>query len=215
MDFKSIADRCKAARRSVEQAKGELKQIKEAISKASENIDIHELDLKHTQKAQIIAQIVAQETQSQLEVRLNKLVSIALESVFEEEAYKMKFQIEINRGKTVVKPFFERDGKLRRPGFSTGFGPCDVASFALRPTLWALEDSRKRPVFIFDECSRHLNDPTLELNTRFAEAMHDISEKLGVQIIIITQDDSLCTAADKVFQVKKIGKESHIFVKDN
>lgn len=215
MDILNIKNKCSSIRTKIERAKGELKQISDNIESVNKEIAICEKDLSDSQKAQIIAQIVAQDTQGQLEIKLNKLVSMALEAVFEDEAYKMLFNIEISHGKTIIKPYFERDGVLRKPGYATGFGPLDVAEFALKPTLWSLEERRKRPIFVLDEPGKAINDPTGELNKRFANIIHDVAKKLDLQIIIITQDERLCSAADKVFKVKRIGKYSKIIVKEN
>ena len=201
-------------RQKLERKKGKRDHIKKQISSAEKSIALHKGKLIHAQKGQLILQIVAQETQEQLEYRLNELVSLAQTAVFEDEAYALNMQFNIKRGKTEAQPLFVKHGKTRRPMYGTGFGAVDIAALILRPTLWSLEEraKRKRPTFIFDEPLRHLNDPTENLHRKASQMLRDISKKVnakegGIQMIIVTQNNILADAADKIFQVdQKNGK---------
>jgi len=201
-------------RELISESKGRRGQIQDAIDIASEKLKTAQTEVKNAQDAQLIIQIVAQETQSQLEYHLNELVSLAMLAVFGKDAYSLKMQFELKRGKTEVSPIFERDGKIRKPLKSTGFGQPDVASMILRPTLWSLENNRKRPIFLYDEPLRHLNDPTNRLHEKAAKIIQEISRRLDIQIIIITQISELAGASDKVFRIGKKKERSYIVEED-
>ena len=193
----------------IDNKKGQLSHINKQIDKAKKQIDIDEDNLIYAQEAQLILQIVARETQESLEYRLNELVSLAQLAIFQDDAYNLAIEFEIKRGKTEAKPMFEKDGKKRRPMFGTGFGAIDTAALVLRPTLWALEvdNKKKRNTFIYDEPIRHLNDPTQKLHRRAADMIKNISKQLNIQIIIVTQNNTLTESADKVFKIcQKNGK---------
>lgn len=200
----------KQIRNNLERSKGKLQQIQQTIEDKKQSIKQNESLLEKAEKARLIIQIVAQETQEQLEYRLNELVSLAMIAVFGKDAYSLNMQFQIKRGKTEAEPFFERNGKKRKPGYGTGFGPMDVASLVLRPTLWSLEDPKKRPIMIYDEPLRHLNDPTGNLHKKAAEMIRELSSKLALQIIIVTQNDDLCEAGDRIFHIDQDKGKSFI-----
>jgi len=201
-------------RQMLERKKGKRDHIKTQIQNTEKSIALNKNKLVHAQKGQLILQIVAQETQEQLEYRLNELVSLAQKAVFEDEAYELNMQFNIKRGKTEAEPQFVKHGKIRRPMYGMGFGAVDVAALILRPTLWSLEErsKRKRATFIYDEPLRHLNDPTENLHRKASQMLRDITKKVnqkegGIQMIIVTQNHILTDAGDKVFQVdQKNGK---------
>lgn len=192
------------------EAKGTYKRIVSDIDKTKQTIDRNQKHLINCEKAQLIVQIVANETQSQLEYRLNELVTLAMQAIFQEDAYELNMQFDIKRGRTNASPLFVKNGKKRRPLFGSGFGMADVASFNLRPTLWSLEQQKKRPVFVYDEPFRHLNDGSFALHKRAVSMIKELSEKLNIQIIIITQNEALCEAGDIVYNVYQKNDISYI-----
>jgi ABC-type transporter Mla maintaining outer membrane lipid asymmetry ATPase subunit MlaF len=103
-----------------------------------------------------------------------------------------------------------RDGKVRRPLKGTGFGQPDIGSFVLRPTLWSLEKPRKRPVFLYDEPMRCLNDPTHRLHEKASEMIQRLSKELGIQIIMITQLPELAECANKTFLIEQKNFKSYV-----
>lgn len=200
-------------RKMLDGKSGELSHIKRQKKQTKTNLSKSEQKLKTAQDAQLILQIVAQQTQSMLEYRLNELVSLAQIAVFQDDAYSLEMQFDIKRGRTEARPIFTKNGKQRRPMYGTGFGAVDVAALVLRPTLWSLESvgKRKRPSFIWDEPLRHLNDPSWKLHERACKVLREISSKVnkpdGIQMIIVTQNSALCDAGDKVFHIdQKRGK---------
>jgi len=178
-------------RSSLDEKRGSRNQIQKDIKAYNESIEKNKKELLVSQKAQAIIQIVAQETQEQLEFQLNELTSLAMTAIFKEDAYRLNMSFNIKGGRTEAEPFFEKDGKKRRPKYGSGFGLADTASFFLRPTLYSLEEKKKRPVFLYDEPFRHLNSPMGELHRRAAETIKEMSEKLDIQIVIITQNADL------------------------
>lgn len=186
--------------------------MRDNISVFESRIQELNTNLELAQRTQLIFQLVAQETQQQLEYHLNELVSLALLAVFGDDAYSLRMQFRINRGKTEAQPKFVRNGKERTPMKSTGFGPVDVAAFFLRLTLWSLENPRRRGVFIYDEPFRHLNDPQGRLHAKAAQMVREASSRIGqgLQIIIITQEHELIDVGDKVFAVDQHDGQSYI-----
>lgn len=203
-------DQLNTLRRKLDKGQGTKDHISKEIERGKELIQKQKEHLINCQKAQLIVQIVAQQTQEKLEYRLNELVTLAMFAIFQEDAYQLKMRFDIKRGRTEASPLFIQDDKERRPMYGTGFGAADVASFALRPTLWSLETPKKSPFFFLDEPFRHLNDPTHTLHKRAATMIKDMSEKLDIQIVIITQNEALCDAGNVVFHIEKKNGKSYI-----
>jgi len=199
-------------RQKLERAKGKQDEILNQIELSRKEIQEKKEHLVNCEKARLIIDIVSLETQSQLEYRLNELVTLAMLAVFREQAYKLKMRFDIKRGRTEASPLFTKEDKERRPLYGTGFGISDVGSFALRPTLWSLEEPKKRPFFFLDEPFRHLNDPEKILHRRAAEMVKEISKKLDVQIVIITQNETLCEAGDVIFKIDQ-KRNGHSFIR--
>ena len=75
----------------------------------------------------------------------------------------------------------------------------DVAAFALRVASWSMERPRSRPVLIMDEPLRFLSTDHQE---KASVMIKEISQKLGIQFIIVTHETILASYADKVFETK-------------
>ncbi len=184
-------------RKTIDDKKAVLESVNVRLEGAEDSLGSLNRDLKFSEQALTILQIVAKQTQEQLEYRISELVSLALESVFD-DPYKMRLIYETKRNKTEAKLSFERNGEQLNPLSSTGGGAVDVAAFALRVALWNLADPKTDNVLVLDEPFKHLSKGLLP---RAGLMLKEISEKLNLQIIMVTHLDELKDDADKVFQV--------------
>jgi DNA repair exonuclease SbcCD ATPase subunit len=169
------------------------------LEKASVELkQLHKLQKQH-EEVLFILQTVAKQTQEQLEYKISELVSLALESVFD-NPYKMRLVYETKRNKTEASILFERGGEQFFPIQASGGGAVDIAAFALRVALWSLADKKTDNVLVLDEPFRFLSRDKLE---RAGLMMKEISEKLGLQIVMVSHLDELIAGADKVFKVSQ------------
>ncbi len=150
---------------------------------------------KLVEEANLVIQTAARLTQEQLQHRISDTVTLALAAVFP-DPYEFKVEFVERRSSTECDLFFTRRGEDMKPLEDSGFGAADVASFALRFSCW--RDSGSRPVLIFDEPFRQLSVKYREPAARMVKML---SEKLGIQIIMVTHIQELQLAADKVFEV--------------
>lgn len=155
-------------------------------------------------KARIIIQNVAKETQQNLEFHISKLVTTAIDSVFPDEI-QFVTRIEIRRKKTECDLLFKEFDQEYNPLQGSGYGPVDVASFSLRISFWSL--NRNRPTMILDEPFRNVSP---DLQYKVSEMLKMISERLNIQIIMVSHQEDINIAADKTFLAKKIGKVTEI-----
>lgn len=185
-------------RYALEYKKGQRDQLKTQVLSIRKSLKALKRTLKHTQTAQEIIQSVAKITQEELQYHISDLVSLALQSVFD-DPYKLDVDFVVKRGRTECELWFERRGEKVHPLTASGGGAVDVASFALRVALWALPHPHKRPVLILDEPFRFLSS---DLQARAGEMLKEISEKLNLQIIMVSHVPDLIESADKVFEVR-------------
>ena len=153
--------------------------------------------LRFHERAREIIREVGLKTQEQLQYHISDITSLALGAVFS-DPYKLVVEFVQRRNKTECDLWFERDGERIDPISASGGGAVDVASFALRIAAWSMQRPRSRQVIILDEPMRFLS---VDLRERASAMMKEISDKLGLQFIIITHESTLAAEADRVFEV--------------
>lgn len=185
-------------REKLNQKQGQMKQIEKNILHYSNGLSVFQEQGLALEEAQQIIQYVATITQEQLKFHIENLVTLALSSVFGEEAYKFEIGMEIRRGQTECDLYFVRDGERVHPLSASGGGAVDVASFALRVALWSLQQNKTRPIFILDEPMKNISAAYQE---KASEMFKSVAEKLGLQIIMVSHNEELISASDKVIRV--------------
>jgi DNA repair exonuclease SbcCD ATPase subunit len=200
-----LLNRVDDIRKFISSAKGAVSELRSQKREQKDNLEKTEKEIRILEKARIIIQTVAQMTQQELEFHISELVSLALETVFE-NPYKLKLVFELRRNKTEADLFFSRDGADIDPLTASGGGVVDVAAFALRASLWNLSIPHVHPVLILDEPFRFVRGE----KDKVGLMLQEISEKLGLQIIMITQENVLTEYAHRSFQVTKAGKRSKV-----
>lgn len=186
---------------AIEKKQIRLDMTKDELRLAEEKMVSCLEELDRQQEARDLMQTAAQVAQQQLAEHLSSMVSLALSSVFS-DPYEFSVLFEAKRNTTECSLSFVKNGNHYDPMNSCGYGAADVASFALRMAYWSLRPSA--PILVWDEPFRHLSK---SLQEKAAEMIKTLSQKLGIQVIIITHSDELAESADKLFFVKmKNGK---------
>ena len=203
-------------RDNLNQKKGQANQIKSDLKNAESKYIEIEKEISYSEKAQIIIQVVAQKTQNELAYRITEPVSLALASVYE-DPYTMVADFQITGiGNTECHLLFERNGNIVKPvdnfGGSTGGGPIDIGSLALRIGSLCLAIPRPRPILITDEPFRWIDKEkskgsettTMHLAGEFLSGLtKPPPDGLGFQIIMISHSKELIDTADRVIRVTK------------
>lgn len=194
-------------RNLLERQKGQKIQIEQSITTLNQELRDANRDLRRHEQAREIIREVGIKTQQQLSFHISDITSLALEAVFN-EPYELKVEFVQRRNKTECDLYFERNGERIDPLTASGGGAVDVAAFALRIASWSMLRPRTRNVIILDEPLRFLS---VDLQERASIMIKEISEKLGIQFIIVTHENTLASYADKVFEVSiKKGKSKVI-----
>jgi len=190
--------RIQAYRTKLEQLKGKRAKIVEDIALLKTEIEQSETSLKQHEQAREIIREVGLKTQSQLQVYISDIATLALNAVFD-DPYELQVEFVQRRNKTECDIFFVRDGNRIDPLTASGGGAVDIASFALRIASWSMATPHTRNTIVLDEPFRFLS---MGLQERAATMLKEISTKLGIQFILITHNEILASFADKTFEVK-------------
>ena len=176
--------------------------------KASEKLqETYAKTLDVALQARIVVQTVAESTQKQIEWHISNLVTSALAAVFP-DPYTCTLKFVQRRNQTEADLIFTKDGNETDDLLSTaGGGAVDIASFALRVALWSIKKTRS--VIILDEPFRFLS---VNLQAKASEMIKEISEKLGIQIIMVSHLPEIIKAADRVINVTNVNGESQIAI---
>lgn len=186
-------------RNSLERKKGEKLRIEQDIDILATELKDLNRSLRRHEKAREVIHEVGLKTQQQLSYHISDIASLALGSVFE-DPYQLEVEFVPRRNKTECDIYFVRDGNRVDPQEAAGVGANDIAAFALRVASWSMMRPRTRNTLFFDEPFKHLSE---DLQEKASMMVKEVSKKLKLQIIIITQEQSTAIYADKTFTVKK------------
>lgn len=161
-------------------------------------------NLYYCEEAREILRAVGKKTQELLQYHVGDITSLAMEGIFS-EPYNIVIDFVQRRNKTECDIFFE-DNKGNRidPLTASGCGAVDVAAFALRIASWSMSRPRATPLIILDEPMRFLS---VDLQENASTMIKDISDKLGIQFIIITHESTIASYADNIVEVHKNRKK--------
>lgn len=193
-------------RKQLERNIGKKESIEERIINTKSIIITLKKEIRYSEQSQIIIQKIAQETQENLSWKLSEIVTLALNSIFD-DPYTFQVEFIIKRGKTEVEFKLLKDGNEYHPTNDTGGGVVDVVSFALRIVMWSLKKPRTRNTIILDEPFRFLSR---ELQPKASLLLQELSNKLNLQFIMVSHSEDLIEGADKVFKVTQRKGKSKI-----
>jgi|SRR5690625_1253491 len=191
--MKSISD----LRKFVTTKQGERNQIQANIKETEQRKQQLEKELKAHEEAREIIRQTGLKTQETLAFHISDITTLALQAVFE-DPYTLDVEFVQRRNKTECDLLFSRNDQQVDPMDASGGGAVDVASFALRVASWAMERPRSRAVIILDEPMRFLSQ---DLQQKASEMLKQLSDKLGLQFIIVTHEQEIANEADRIFHV--------------
>lgn len=153
-----------------------------------------------TEACELVNQI-ALLTQEETVSFIDDLVSLALKTVYGDH-----YSFHVNSVTKRDMPHYEF--KIRKhdleldPAEGSAGGMLDVIGFALRVVLWSLSADRSE-VLILDEPFRNVRSPDGTALPLCAEMVKTLSERLGVQILLVSHSPELAEQADRVFEVRQ------------
>jgi hypothetical protein len=170
--------------------------LRTQLKKAEDNVAVTKQYHSDATHARTLLQIAAENTQKITESQMSVLVTSALEGIFP-DPYEFIVRFVQRRNHTECDLLFKKAGEEFSPIESSGGGPLDIASFALRIAFWCME--KNSPVIVLDEPFRFLSH---NLRALAGQLLQRLSVELGLQFIIITHMQELLPYGDAVIQIK-------------
>lgn len=194
-----------------------MSELKRRVAEAAGQRSVYERQLADAKKARIkavrekrlceaataIVAAVGETLQQRISIRLSSVASRALQSVFP-DPYRVVVEFAPTaRGTIEAQIQFERNEQRFRPVLPSGQllaggGPVEMAAWGLRVALWGQLRPRPRPIMLMDEPFRFLQE---DLQPVAAEVLKEISEKAGVQFIMVTHSAGLAEGANCIIDV--------------
>jgi len=192
-------------RRTLDRQRGEAfalaargKAILTEIAGLNQVVDLHE-------KAAYVLTAIGEERQEKAQRQIETLVTQGLQTIFDDG---LTFHLVPGvRAKTPVVDFVVRsvlgDGSVVETDVMTarGGGLAATVGFLLRLVILLLSRQRQDTVLFLDETFAHVSADYLP---RLIEFLKDLVTKTGVQIVLVTHDESFLEAADIVYRLRLI-----------
>lgn len=176
----------------------------EESGRAKRDKEYYKKQLLDHEKLRWVFTEVARETQEEIKNRIEKLITLAIRSVFDREfTFKLDLQNKNNRV-YAVPTIIDGEHEFTDIKEDLGGGMIDIISLAFKIVLWSLESPKKRNVFIVDEPFRF----TGKLVKKAGYMLKYLSKELQFQVIMVSHDDELIDICDRVYGVSHNGKHS-------
>lgn len=149
--------------------------------------------------------------------KIEKIISFGLQTIFEDSSYQFKILDSIKKKQVVYDFRVFSDAFKTEYGVSIldsrGGGIVNIVSFLLRVVLLCMVDKSAERFIALDEPFNNLSE---NFHENLVSAVKQISEKLNVQILIVTHQKSLEAFGDKVYELKQVdGVTSAHLIKSN
>ena len=181
--------------RNIIAAKAKRDVLQKLIYRTKDSIVHLEKRKRNIDKARYVIQEVAIQTQKNIEFHIKKIVTIALSSVLPSPPeFIVRFETKRNQPECFL--LFKMEDVEYKPTESSAGGELDIASFALKVVYWSLK--KNRPTFILDEPFKFLS-PNFQSNA--SEMIKTLSDKLGIQFIIVSHQQDAIDFADNVIEI--------------
>lgn len=129
-------------------------------------------------------------------VELKDILNSALSYVFYDEDYKVEIELTDKRGKSLNIRLFQ-NGKPVNLKRGTGMGVKTVISAVLHMYYLQCKNSK---ILMLDEAYSAVS---VEYIDRFFEFLHQMCDRLGFKIILITHDERMLKYGDKKYRIDK------------
>jgi ABC-type branched-subunit amino acid transport system ATPase component len=155
--------------------------------------------LQTAEAVRVFFTVLSDAQRKELEQRVESLVDYGVQVVFG-PTYRFKVTSEM-RGKAVRTEFWLVENGLQLPLLeATGGGVGDVVSFLLRVVILCLARPSQRRVLVLDEPFKFVSASHFQT---LAGLLRELSDSLGLQLIMVTHKPELLDAAMTIVRVHK------------
>ena len=193
--LRSVADRVLGQRDGVQTRLSELSQKIKSLEAEEEILQL---------VSNVIRSLIDSEINDSVQA-VEKLQSEGLRTVFDDQDLSVSASVETQRGKISVELLTSQklaDGTVIEGVSNDAFGGAvtTVQSVLMRIIVILRRDMR--PLLLLDESL-----PAFDANyvSNMADFLRALSERLGLDILLVSHNQSLVEGAHKAYQIKKVG----------
>lgn len=150
--------------------------------------------------------------------KIENIISFGLQTIFEDSSYQFKILDSIKRKQVVYDFRVYSDSFKSAEGVSIldsrGGGVISIVSFLLRLVLMCMMDKKAERFMALDEPFNALSE---NYHENLVSAIKSITEKLGVQLLVVSHQKSLDAFGDVVYELKQVNgvTSAHLVRNDN
>jgi len=152
--------------------------------------------LKHYEEARAIFVRLSRNLQTEAKKHIERITTMALQTVFDDR-YSYQLVYEEKRSVMTCTPVVKIGNKEYVPKEDQGGGAQDTIGFIQKIILWSIQVPRSRNFILLDEPFRFCGDLTMKA----LEIVKKLSQKLNLQILIITHEPEIANACDRVWLI--------------
>lgn len=213
----SIKSRLESVEQNFLIRKAEKKALDTEILSLEKQVSDKDKSLLLLDKSLVALQKLTELKKKETTEKIELIVSFGLQTIFEDSSYQFKIIDSIKKKQVVYDFRVFSDSFQSTHGMSIldsrGGGIVNIVSFLLRIVLLCMVDKTAERFIALDEPFNNLSE---NFHENLVAAVRQISEKLKVQILIVTHQKSLEAFGDVVYELKQVnGVTSAHLIKNN
>jgi hypothetical protein len=193
-------DRLVAQQKELDRKRAENAVTSKRIQGAQGVLQASEEMFNKANEAFVFLEELALAQRTEVKDGIQGTVTEALRLIFGDQ-YRVEFGYGVKNNRSSLEIEMVRDtpsGEVRRTLGGFGGSVADCISVPLRLMILVTK-YRDNPVCVFDESFKHVDSNRI---TRVAQFLSDVSEKLGLQVIMLSHHAAMKDAADAAFRIE-------------
>jgi len=182
----------------LQQVNGTYQALKKTIDDRVANVDVLNSVTDLLQKYSSLKE-------DEIKTKIDKVITKGLKAIFPDESFESQIDFEIKRGQAVAEPKLVTGEMKTDIVDADSGGVANVVGFLYQLLILAQRKPRQRQIIIADEPFKNLSKEYLEPTGAFIRML---SERLGIQIVLITHQDELKDIGDKVYRFSKVNERT-------
>lgn len=208
--YNLLTDKFHQLDRALLKKEGEYSALAQSRQGLEDSIEKSRVTVQVYDQAQLVVQKLTELARQDTLDKIAAIVTKALQDVKDPTLeFRINYKLERNQPTVEFKVY---DTKLQREMdliLSCGGTLVDIVEFPLKVSLLLKWHPTLAKVLVLDESMKHVATAD---RPKLASFIRRLSEKLGLQIILITHSTELAASAHKVFQVTHDGTKSEVQV---
>ena len=194
--FKTLTSEVDVELGRLRSEKDRLEQAVDTLADATIKVSIH---AQECDALRIVGEILREGIRE----RLERLVTLAVRSVFGRDDLRFELKMELSKGQMTATPMlasmFKGEELLLPVKDAKGGGLVNVVSFVLQVVVLVLTKPKVARTMFLDERFKNVRD---EID-KVGELLQKLHEMADVQFVVITKERALANSADRVFWMER------------